>query len=468
MNIIHISAECYPVAKVGGLADVVGALPKYLAQQHNNVAVVVPKYETKFTNSHSFETVFSGKVYLGNALANFTIEKETEDVLGFQLYLINMPGVFRNQVYGYHDDTERFMLFQKAFLYWLTHQNIVPDVIHCHDHHTALIPFMIQFCDVFFALKQTPTVLTIHNGQYQGWFGFDKLYYFPKFDLAKAHFLEWGNSINPLAAGIKCAWRVTTVSPEYLNEITYNANGLENLVSFERKKSIGILNGIDSDVWNTETDTYINQHYSLKNFKQGKQKNKKEVCNIFNFNSDKPLFIFIGRLVYEKSADLLPQFCVEILTELSQDINILILGSGDPHIENALENIKQYFKGSYDYYKGYNEPLAHKMYAAADFLLMPSRVEPCGLNQMYALRYGTIPIVRKTGGLKDTIQDIGDNGVGICHDQASVWDMKYSVYRGLELYKNKKLFNEVITRAMQRNHSWNSVAQEYIDVYKSL
>ena len=469
MEIYHISAECYPVAKVGGLADVVGALPKYLNQLGHVAKVVVPGYDNKFTNENEFETVHQGKLKLGSFFFPYTVLKEKSDQLGFELYLIAIPELFdRPNVYSYQDDTERFLAFQIAFLNWLIESKQYPDVIHCHDHHSGLIPFMVQKCYNYEPLKNTPTVLTIHNGQYQGWVGFDKIHYIPDFDRINSGFLEWNGIINPLASAIKCAWKITTVSPSYLDEISHSANGLENLLSFERHKSIGILNGIDTQVWDSKTDEMLMTNYSLRDFKKGKQKNKAFLCEQFDLNIDKPLFTFIGRLVHEKGADLLTEICSIGLSRNPGEINILILGSGDTNVENGLNSLKQFYTGNYNAYIGYNEKLAHIIYAGADFLLMPSRVEPCGLNQMYALRYGTIPIVRRTGGLKDTVLDFGDGGFGICHDHTSVYDVNHSITRGIDLYNNKTKFDEVRKTSMKIDHSWDKVAEQYIEVYQSL
>jgi starch synthase len=469
MEIFHISAECYPVAKVGGLADVVGALPKYQNSAGNQVRVVIPCYDTKFKSENEFECVHWGHVKLGVFNFPFTILKETTDKLGFELYLVEIPDLFdRKEVYGYQDDIERFVSFQIATLDWIIGRENVPDVINCHDHHTGLIPFMMTYCRKYSPLQNTPSMITIHNGLYQGQFGFDKLFYIPEFDLAHVQVLDWNNSINSLAVGVKCAWAVTTVSPNYLNEINHSANGLESLFNKVRYKSKGILNGIDIEVWNPATDSMIENNYSIENFKKGKKKNKEQLCKLFNLDPEKPLFSFIGRLLEEKGADLLPNATSVPLSENYQQLNILILGSGNTFIENQLNSLLEKFKGNYNTYIGYNEALAHLIYAGSDFLLMPSRVEPCGLNQMYALRYGTIPIVRRTGGLQDTVTDFGDDGNGICHDQATVEDVVYSIRRGIYLFNDKKHLNKISTIGMNTDHSWERVCQEYIEIYHSI
>ena len=469
MEIFHISAECYPVAKVGGLGDVVGALPKYLNNLGQSAKVAVPGYDNKFLNENEFDVVHRGQLKLGWFLFSYSVLKEKTNKLGFELYQIAIPDLFdRPNVYSYDDDTERFLAFQIAFLNWLTETNQRPDVLHCHDHHTALIPFMVQHAYNYPNLRNIATVLTIHNGQYQGWFGYDKLHYLPDFDLSKMGYLEWNGTINPLASGIKCAWKITTVSPSYLDEISSRANGLENLLRWERPKSIGILNGIDTQVWNPKTDAMLEANYALKDFKKGKNKNKEFLCAQFNLNPQKPLFTFIGRLVGEKGADLLPEICSAAFYNYGSEINILVLGSGDPNVEKELQGLQHFYHGNYNAYIGYNEKLAHIIYAGADFLLMPSRVEPCGLNQMYALRYGTVPIVRRTGGLRDTVIDIGDGGFGICHDQASVFDVNHSIGRAIELFHDGNKFDEARKTAMQIDHSWDKAALNYIQLYQMI
>jgi starch synthase len=466
MEIFHISAECYPVAKVGGLADVVGALPKYQHSAGHQLRVVMPCYETKFRNENDFECVHWGSIQLGTFNFPFSVLKEKTDKLGFELYLMEIPELFdRKDVYGYEDDIERFVSFQIATLDWIIGRETMPDVINCHDHHTGLIPFMMQYCHKYHKLFNTPSMITIHNGLYQGKFSFEKLNYFPEFDLSHVKILEWDNCINSLAVGVKCAAAVTTVSPSYLNEINYSANGLESLFNLVRYKSKGILNGIDVQVWDPAKDKMLEKNYSVSNFEKGKQQNKEILCTLFNLDPTKPLFSFIGRLWDEKGGDLLPQASALALSENYKEINILILGSGNSHIENQLNSLLVDYKGNYNTFIGYNEELAHLIYAGADFLLMPSRVEPCGLNQMYSLRYGTIPIVRRTGGLKDTVIDFGDNGNGICHDQSSVGDICYSIQRAVNLYKDKEHLNQIRKKGMVTDHSWEKASQEYIEMY---
>ena len=471
MEIIHVTAECYPVAKAGGLGDVAGALPKYQTDLGHTAKVVMPMYRTKFLYNNDWELVHEGGQKLGNHWFHYSVIKEKTNKLGFDLYLVDINGLLdREKIYGYDDDTERFVSFQIAVCDWLSKWTHKPDIIHCHDYHTGLIPFMVKYCYEFMSLATVPTVFTIHNAEYQGWMGWDKLHYLPPYDSWKSGMLEWNNTINPLAAAIKSAWKVTTVSPSYLDELKYSANGLEALFEYEKGKSVGIINGIDTDVWNPQIDNYIFRNYNEHEVREGKKKNKRELAAQFNLDPDKPLIVFIGRLVGEKAADLLPDSIRNSIYQHRGSANFLVLGSGEPEVEWKLDSMKSQFNGYFNTYIGYNEGLSHQMYAGADFLLMPSRVEPCGLNQLYALRYGTVPMVRSTGGLKDTVKDFGDwQGYGIRFNRASVDDITYSVGRAVDLYYNKPdLYNWMRSHMMQLNHSWDASAREYIELYESL
>jgi starch synthase len=466
MNIIHISAECYPVAKVGGLADVVGALPKYQNGQGENASVIMPFYDLAFTQDNSFNTIGSGNVKLAEEHFKFNVLQLVDRDLGFTLYLIDIPKLlFKEYVYS-SDDSKRFTAFQIAALQWLGKQKQLPDVIHCHDHHTGLVPFMMQYCYDFELFKGIASVLSIHNAQYQGWFSHEFVGWIPAFKAEHTGLLDWDGNINPLACAIKCAWRVNTVSPSYMEELKQHANGLEDLLSHESAKCVGILNGVDTQVWDTVTDSYLVKNYSLATNTSGKKANKKWLCDAYNLDMDQPLFAFIGRLVYEKGSDLFPEAFEQVLN--NQNVSILLLGSGDPKTEEELIALKEKFKGKYNSYIGYDEQLSHIVYAGADFLLMPSRVEPCGLNQMYSLRYGTIPIVRGIGGLKDTIVDIEDGGFGLMHDDTTVEQIVSSVKRAATLYKDQVKIKKLRKQIMNIDHSWDRSARIYIQLYNSL
>ncbi len=471
MEIIHLSAECYPVAKAGGLGDVVGALPKYQTAAGHIAKVVMPMYRTKFLYNNTFTVDFKGHANMGDWNFEYTVIKESKNLLGFDLYLIDIYGLLdRDQIYGYEDDSQRFLSFQIAFLDWLTHWEHKPDVIHCHDHHTGLIPFMMQHCYQYQQLSSIPSVFTIHNAQYQGWIGWNNSNWMPTFDSWKWGMLDWKDTINPLASAVKCAWKVTTVSRSYLDELRYNSNGLEALFEYERGKCTGILNGIDAEVWNPETDEFIPQTYGAEDVAEGKLENKAALCEKFGLDIDKPLFVFIGRLVGEKAADILAEAIRQSIYEVKGNASFLILGSGDPVVEADLSALKYSFEGVYNVYVGYNEALSHQMYAGADFILMPSRVEPCGLNQMYAMRYGTVPIVRSTGGLKDTVKDMGDEGGwGIRFNNANVGDVVYSISRAVNLYYEKEdQLHNMRELMMSIDNSWEFAVSNYINLYQSL
>lgn len=471
MEIIHVSAECYPVAKAGGLGDVVGALPKYQNELGHIAKVVMPMYRTKFLYQNEWELVHEGGQQLGQHWFKYSVIREKTNKLGFDLYLVDINGLLdREKIYGYEDDTERFLAFQIAVCDWLSKWQHKPDLIHCHDHHTGLIPFMMQYCFAFSSLAKVPSVFTIHNAEYQGWLGWDRQHLLPSYDSWKWGLLDWNNTINPLACAVKCAWKVTTVSPSYMDELRYSASGIESLMQYEMGKSVGILNGIDAEVWDPQKDSLISKNYNEYMVREGKDKNKKELAGLFGLDEEKPLIVFIGRLVGEKAADVLPDAIRNSIYHYRGNANFLVLGSGDPAVENRLEEVKHQLSGYVNTYIGYNEALSHLMYAGADFLLMPSRVEPCGLNQMYALRYGTVPMVRSTGGLKDTVKDFGDwQGYGIRFNHADVNDITYSVGRAIDLYNNKRdLYNWMRSYMMGINHSWDASANEYIKLYESI
>ncbi len=467
MTIIHISAECYPIAKVGGLADVVGALPKYQNSSKISSKVIMPFYDNKFTQSNKFEKVYSDSILLGNDREDFNILTLVNNTLGFDIFFVDVPSlIFKDYVYS-SDDTERFLAFQIAALDWMSTWEKLPDIIHCHDHHTGLTPFMLQESNKYEAFREVPNIFTIHNAQYQGWFSHEKVGLIPEFNFDNVGLLDWGGQINPLATAIKCAWSVTTVSPSYMEELKSAANGLESLLSSEASKCIGVLNGIDVTVWNPETDPFIETNYSSKNIIKGKSGNKKYLCDRFNLDYNKPLFAFIGRLVLEKGADLFPESFKTIIED--KKASILLLGSGSEDIQNPLTELLAKNKGIYNAFIGYDEALSHNIYAGADFLLMPSRVEPCGLNQMYALRYGTIPIVRSIGGLKDTVKDISEKyGFGICHQEITAPSIVNAVNRAIDLYTDQKKYKNIQKQIMALDHSWNNSAKTYINLYKSL
>lgn len=467
MKILHISAECFPVAKVGGLADVTGALPKYLNELGEEASVIMPFYINSFTQQNDFEAIFKSNINIEGTEFDFEVLTLLKKDLGFDIYLINIP-FFLSVDYVYSsDDVDRFFAFQLSVLNWLKTWQEKPNVIHCHDHHTGLIPFFIYQCYYYADLKHIPTVFTIHNAEYQGWFSHQRVAMFPEFDFNHLGLLDWIGTINPLASGIKCATVVTTVSPNYMQELKHYANGLEALLRYETGKCSGILNGIDTQIWNPATDEHLIKNYSIKNVAIGKKMNKEWLCKEFNLDPNKPLIAFIGRLVNHKGADLLSQAFDWAL--YNRQISVFLLGSGEESIENKLYHLKNTQHGQFNYYMDFNEQLAHRVYAAADFILMPSRVEPCGLNQMYAMRYGAIPIVTTVGGLKDTVEDISQpNGFGICMEVLNEGSISHALWRAFELWQNKDWFADIQVQIMNKNHSWEASAKEYLKLYQSI
>ena len=471
--IIQVSAECFPAAKAGGLADVVGALPKYLKEIGVDSWVIIPKYHTKWLNEQSWETITQGTVWISYP-ARYTVYRLVEGVLDFPLYAIDIPGKFdRDGIYKnrfgeiFMDGPERFSCFQIAALQYISQLADKPELIHCHDNHTGLIPFLMQYGNDFRHLSNIPTVFTIHNGQYHGAFGWEKFYLIPPFADGAGGILEWQGRVNPLAAGIKCAWKVTTVSPSYMRELSNASGGLEVLLQSEQHKCLGILNGIDTEVWDPKTDPMIS--YNLKSsIDKFKKENKKELCQRFGFDHKKPLISFIGRFVFEKAADVLPDVVYQTLIR-DFNVNLLMLGSGDANVQQAFHNLKGMFPNRFNDYIGYNEALAHQIYAGSDFLLMPSRVEPCGLNQMYSMRYATVPMARRTGGLIDSVRDIGDgDGTGIMFNHPSTSDMLHSIWRAMELYADKDAMKAIRNRIVEEDFSWNKSALTYNTIYQEL
>lgn len=467
MQILHMSAECYPIAKVGGLADVVGALPKYQNRIGHKATVIMPFYETSYVQKAQTTVHFCYTLTMNTVTYLAEVLEVQDPSLGYPLFLVRVQGLTdRKNVYGYDDDALRFVAFQRVALQWVLEQKQVPEVVHCHDHHAGLVPFMMSRCPEFDTLKMIPTVLSIHNGQYQGQFSHELRGVLPRFRESDIGLLDWTGMINPLAAAIKCAWRVNTVSPSYMEELKLKANGLEWLLDNESEKCIGILNGIDSETWNPKTDQYLTKNYDIRTRVSGRKANKKALCQEFSLDASKPLFGFIGRLVWEKGADILPEVINQALAQF--DINVIVLGSGSQEVEQQLEALKTKYTGRYNAYIGYKERMSHQVYAGADFLLMPSRVEPCGLNQLYSLRYGCMPIVRRTGGLKDTVIDLGDGGYGICHNEATVDEVVFSIGRAVRHFAQAKEFKEIQKTMMQLDYSWETSAEMYVSLYKQL
>ena len=474
--ILHLAAECYPAAKSGGLGDVVGALPKYLNQLGVGAGVVIPKYSLKWINSKQWRERWRGEVRLGNRSISFRVEELEGENLGFPLHVVDIPGFYdrdgiyadNHSGYGFGDEIERSLLFQQSVLKWVQNWDVKPSVLHCHDHHTGLVPFMVKYCPEYRNLSHIPTVFTIHNGLYQGAYRWQNISSLPFFDSNAVGMIEWGGLINPMASALKCAWRVTTVSPGYLQELMDSSNGLEPLFKSEWRKCVGILNGIDSQIWNPAEDKYLAHQLKDNNIPHFKWQNKADLLEKFNLRSGYPLIVFIGRLVSEKGADLIPQMVREILYHSPQKAVFAILGTGDKRLMQNFAELEREFPSYVGAALEYNEGLAHRIYAGADFLLMPSQIEPCGLNQFYAMRYGTVPVVRSIGGLRDSVPDIGTpdgSGRGIRFDRYAVDDLTMATYRAIKVWHDEDYLYTLRTKIMGLDFSWETAAQRYIEQY---
>ncbi len=481
IQVLHISAECYPAAKTGGLGDVVGSLPKYMTKAGVLSAAILPKYETKWIVAANWKRVYGGAVWVDWRSYPFEIHELVENQLGFPLFVVHLPGLYdRPGIYQhasgapYEDEVLRSIVFQQAVLDWLLSfpWQDRPRVLHCHDHHTGLIPWMVKYMPNFQQLSPIPTVFTIHNGQYQGAFSWKNDRLIPPHEAGSGLVLDWNGAINPMATAIKTAWAVTTVSKSYLYELHESSLGLEPLFRQEWRKQWGIVNGIDAAVWDPKTDPMIEarlQEETEPAIADFKAKNKAALCARFGLDQAWPLVSFIGRMVHEKGSDLLPSVYERFLAAGAR-VSFLVLGTGESWTENEFRGLAYRYPGRCYAVIDYNEALSHQIYAGSDFLIMPSRVEPCGLNQLYALRYGTIPIVRSIGGLKDTVPDLGEpdgSGRGIRFDQFSVEDAVQAVYRAANLWHEEPgALNQIRKRIMAVDSSWENALRQYAQVYR--
>jgi len=469
-SVLHISTECYPAAKAGGMGDVVGALPIYLPEVGYKASVIIPKYSNKWISAQKTKSVYKGTFSLGAETIAYKVEKVVSDELSFPLYVMDIPGKLdRDSIYlgadgeAYPDEAERNISFQLSILEWASSLKKKFDILHCHDHMTGLIPFLIRHSDKYKSLEKTPTFFTIHNGQYRGVFNWSKAKLLPPYDISKSGLLDWDNTMHSLAAAIKCATIVNTVSPSYMEELSEDFDRLTSLIKEVKAKTLGILNGIDTQVWDPANDPMISHHYK-RSAKLFKKKNKEALAEQFDFDPVRPLVSFIGRFAFEKGADLLSGAIDQVLRH-HNEVQFFILGSGDKKIEEGVKNLQERYPDNVVSVIAYNETLAHKIYASSDFIIMPSRFEPCGLNQMYAMRYGTTPIARNTGGLKDTVPDIGDGGNGIRFLRATEQDIVYSIGRALEFYADIKSYDKHTKKIMKLDFSWKQSAQKYADNY---
>ena len=313
-------------------------------------------------------------------------------------------------------------------------------------------------------LENIPTFYTIHNAAYYGAFDWHHYETLPAFESRFAGFLDWDGVIHSMASAVRCASMVNTVSPNYMEEITYQPGSLAYLFAGERHKCIGILNGIDNEEWDPKTDPLLSTKWT-KSWDNFKKQSKGNFAEKYGLNPKKAWFSFIGRFTEQKGVDTLAPAIRAVLSQ-DNDACFIILGSGDKSLEFEIEHLET--PGIVKTFIMYNEALAHEIYASSDFIVMPSRFEPCGLNQMFAMRYGTVPVVRATGGLKDTVHESEKDGTGFTYNQNNSYDFAKAMLRALESYKNKQEFKKLRTRCTRKDFSWENSAKEYASQYKKL
>lgn len=470
MKVLFASSEALPFMASGGLGDVAGSLPHALRKRLIGCRVVMPMYDTirqELKDKMKFITHISVPVAWRRQYCGIFEAKHN----GVIYYLLDNQYYFkRNTIYGHYDDAERFAFFSRAILEIIPHIDFKPDIIHCNDWQTALTPV---YYSAMYAnspgYENIKTIFTIHNIQYQGIYGMELLQDVLGIPADKASLLEYDGCVNFMKGAIECADKVTTVSPSYANEILdpWYSHGLDSILNERRYKLSGILNGIDTVGYDPETDKDIKANYSAAD-PSGKKEDKEELQKLMNLpvKPNVPIVGMVTRLVSHKGLDLVKGILDELLSKA--EMQLVVLGSGDYEYESYFRWIAEKYPDKVGLRLGFVPDLARKIYAGADMFLMPSKSEPCGLSQMVALRYGTIPIVRETGGLKDSITDCGDGkGNGFTFKSYNAHDMLDSIYRALTLYYNGD-WNELVLRALNCDFSWGRSANAYIRLYKEL
>ena len=475
MNILYVTSEAAPFCKTGGLADVAGSLPPSLAATGESVSVILPLYETvkdKWGEKLHFERWTNVRlawreVYCGL----FSFEYE-----GVTWYFIDNESYFRrSDLYGYYDDGERFAFFSRAVTELLRSLPEKPDVVHCNDWQSALVPVYIRdeaVRDDFY--RSIRTVITVHNIEYQGRYGRETVE--DLFGLDSGWFdggtLAFDGDVNLLKGAIVTADAVTAVSPTYAQELkcAYFAHGLENVMRMSEGKLHGVLNGIDMKRYDPAHDESLAAPYSADDL-AGKRRDKAALQKLLGLQErpDTPILAMVTRLVSHKGLDLV---CETLDTIMEKDVQLVVLGKGEAKYETFFEYAKQRYGGRMAVHLGYSEQLAMQIYAGADLFLMPSKSEPCGLSQMIAMRYGTVPIVRETGGLKDTVRAYeawNSAGNGFTFANYNAGDMCHVVCQAIDLYHNNRdVYALLQKRGMTADFSWKRSAQAYRDIYSSI
>ena len=470
MKVLFASSEALPFMASGGLGDVAGSLPHALRKRLIGCRVVMPMYDTirqELKDKMKFITHISVPVAWRRQYCGIFEAKHN----GVIYYLLDNQYYFkRNTIYGHYDDAERFAFFSRAILEIIPHIDFKPDIIHCNDWQTALTPV---YYSAMYAIspgyENIKTIFTIHNIQYQGIYGMELLQDVLGIPADKTSLLEYDGCVNFMKGAIECADKVTTVSQSYANEILdpWYSHGLDSILNERRYKLSGILNGIDTVGYDPETDKDIKANYSAAD-PSGKKEDKEELQKLMNLpvKPNVPIVGMVTRLVSHKGLDLVKGILDELLSKA--EMQLVVLGSGDYEYESYFRWIAEKYPDKVGLRLGFVPDLARKIYAGADMFLMPSKSEPCGLSQMVALRYGTIPIVRETGGLRDSITDCGDGkGNGFTFKSYNAHDMLDSIYRALTLYYNGD-WNELVLRALNCDFSWGRSANAYIRLYKEL
>lgn len=478
MKIAIAASEAFPFCKTGGLADVVGSVSNYLSREKDfEIYLFLPKYR------EIGKTAFSPKKISGSFIVPVA-DRFDEVSLYYvewgkvKVYLIDnarhfdRPGLYRNEFGDYADNDERFIFFQRGVLEGCKFLGFKPDIIWCHDWQTGLIPAYLKTLyriDAFFV--KTKTIFTIHNIAYQGFFGRETFIKagFSWFDFTPDK-LEYYGGINFMKAGINYADVITTVSPSYAEEICQDptfGRGMEGILNAKKDHLVGILNGIDTDIWNPATDNFIYREYDSKSFWRLKPLCKKAFQKEFGLKQDKNLILAgcVSRLDIQKGIDLI----VEVSEDFIGKYEFAILGSGMKELSERLDYLAKKYPESFVFINSFDEEIAHKIYAASDIFLMPSRFEPCGLSQMIASRYGAVPVVSYVGGLKDTIFYYPDDVVasnGFVISQPTAANLRSILGHILSLYPHKEIWNSIVRNAMNRDFSWNRSVKEYIELFK--
>lgn len=467
MKIIHVASEAFPFSKTGGLADVVGTLPKRMAQIGHDVTVMVPLY--RVTRERYPELILlDTKVWVDvpGGLMEFRLYETFVDGARFLFFeqdeLFDRSGIYNEDGEDYGDNHIRFSSFCMACLNFIKHHNLKPEILHAHDWQAALIPV---YQKLYFSDIGCKTVFTIHNLAFQGIL-YDKS--MESIGLKGEHFygagLEFYGDINMLKAAVLQADLVTTVSPKYAEEVQTPAYGfkLDGLLKHNAHKLVGILNGIDYSVWNPETDENLEFHYHAGDL-SGKEKVKRHFAEKWGLDPEKPLIVMISRLAEQKGIQMILDAAPDMA---NADANFVFLGDGTPDINQQFKGLESELP-NVTVIIGYSEALSHQLYGAADFYLMPSLFEPCGLSQLIAMRYGAIPIARYTGGLADTVKDITVDGWGFVFDPTTGHALMHTIYRALSIYGTDQ-YHDLVQKVMSIDFSWVRSANETVQHYERL